>query len=93
MTQKKKMKMNDKVISSRAEELLRFRIFIPAAFSFVCLLILTVVLFFEQVRSGEHHRQQVSRQSIYNRRLGIEGQSFLKKKPSVATFQSMDIKR
>lgn len=58
------MKMNDKVISSRAEELLRFRIFIPAAFSFVCLLILTVVLFFEQVRSGEHHRQQVSRQSV-----------------------------
>ena len=44
-------------------ELLRFRIFIPAAFSFVCLLILTVVLFFEQVRSGEQHRQQVSRQS------------------------------
>ena len=58
------MTMNDKVISAHTEELLRFRIFIPAAFSFVCLLVLTVVLFFEQVRSGERHRQQVSRQSI-----------------------------
>ena len=58
------MTMNDKVISAHSEELLRFRIFIPAAFSFVCLLILTVVLFFEQVRSGERHRQQVSRQSV-----------------------------
>ena len=46
------MKMNDKVISSRAEELLRFRIFIPAVFSFVCLLILILVLFLNRCVQG-----------------------------------------
>ena len=56
--------MDEKVISARAEELLRFRILVPAAISLFCLLILTAVLFLEQVRSGERHRQQVSRQSV-----------------------------
>ena len=58
------MTMDEKVISARAEELLRFRILVPAAISLFCLLILTAVLFLEQVRSGERHRQQVSRQSV-----------------------------
>ena len=56
--------MNHNLTSGRAEEILRFRIFVPMTFSFICLAILTIVLFREQVSSGERHRQQVSQQTL-----------------------------
>ena len=56
--------MNHNLTSGRAEEILRFRILVPMIFSFICLAILTIVLFKEQVSSGERHRQQVSQQTL-----------------------------
>jgi len=46
------------------EELLRMRVFIPAAVTMLLLLLLAVMLFFEQIRSGDARQKQISRQSI-----------------------------
>ena len=56
--------MNGKVQSERQEEFLRMRVFIPAAVSMGALLLLAVMLYFEQIHSGEAHQKQISRQSI-----------------------------
>ena len=56
--------MNGKAQSERQEEFLRMRIFIPAAISMGALLLLAVMLYFEQIHSGEARQKQISRQSI-----------------------------
>ena len=56
--------MKKKLNRERKEEFLRFRIFLPALISLLFLLILAVTLYLEQVRSGDRHRKQVSRQSL-----------------------------
>ena len=50
--------------SEHQEELLRMRVFIPAAISMFALLLLAVMLYFEQIRSEDARRKQISRQSI-----------------------------
>ena len=50
--------------SERREEFLRMRVFIPAAVSMFALLLLAVMLYFEQIRSGDARQKQISRQSI-----------------------------
>ena len=56
--------MNQQPIKERQEELQNFRIFVPAIFSLLGLLLLAVMLYLEQIRSGDRHRKQVSRQSL-----------------------------
>ena len=56
--------MKKKLNRERREEFLRFRIFLPALISLLFLLVLIGRLYLEQVRSGDKHRKQVSRQSM-----------------------------
>ena len=56
--------MSNQSSSERREELLRLRLFFPALFSVVGLLLLAIVLYLEQVHKADRHRRQVSRQTL-----------------------------
>ena len=56
--------MTRKITKERLEEFRRFRSLLPAALSMLSLLVLAGALYFEQIRSGEKHRHQVSKQSL-----------------------------